>query len=82
MANWNHRLAKSQLEKEGRTRKWLAAYCGISLGTLCRILAGLRQPSRPVRKLMAQALNVPEEELERSPGQDDTQATDQAKAAS
>jgi transcriptional regulator with XRE-family HTH domain len=82
MANWNHQLARKQLEKEGRTRKWVADQCGISQSMLSRLLSGLRQPSKPVRKLLAQALNVREEELERSPGSDDTSATDPAKAAS
>lgn len=60
---WMAERAKELLNKEGRTRKWLASQCGIDVNSLKSILAG-RKPSRPVIKLMAQALNCSESDLD------------------
>lgn len=47
---------KKRLEKEGRTRKWFADFCGLEVGSLTHILSGRRQPGTSALKLMAIAL--------------------------
>jgi transcriptional regulator with XRE-family HTH domain len=59
---WNAEKVRQVLTERGHTRKWLASQCGIDVGTLHHILNG-RQPGRPVIKLLALALGVPEESL-------------------
>jgi transcriptional regulator with XRE-family HTH domain len=55
---------REQLEQvkkaQGRETKWLAEQCGIKRDTLSSYLAGRKNPSRAVVKLMALALSVPE----------------------
>lgn len=51
------------IEINGRTRRWLAEKCGISLNYLNLILVGERSPRRPIVKLLAQALDVSEDDL-------------------
>jgi transcriptional regulator with XRE-family HTH domain len=60
--NWKPEKALKLLEEQGRTRKWLAAQCGIHIKSLHRILSG-HPPSLPVLKLMAIALEIDEEYL-------------------
>lgn len=60
---WSSDRLLALLEKEGRTRKWLADKCGLKLGSLHSILGGTRNPGRPAVKLMAMALNTTEEYL-------------------
>jgi transcriptional regulator with XRE-family HTH domain len=59
---WNQSRAKELIEEKGRTRKWVAEQCRITVESLSQILNG-RTPSRPVVALMAQALDVDESEL-------------------
>ncbi len=47
----------------GRTKKWLADKCGISVPYLNLILNDKRSPGRPLVKLLAIALDVDEEAL-------------------
>ena len=63
MKLWNPERALELIEREGRTRAWLASQCRIEEGTLKQILLGNRRPSRPVAKLMADALKATEAEL-------------------
>lgn len=63
MKRWELDRALKLLEKEGRTRQWLAQYIGISRNALNHYLSGRRVPAHPVIKLMAQALNTTEEYL-------------------
>ena len=63
MKDWNRQRVAQLIEQEGRTKKWLAGYCGINIDSLNHYLAGRRYPPRPVIKLIAQALNTHEEEL-------------------
>jgi transcriptional regulator with XRE-family HTH domain len=56
--------ARALMEREGRTPKWLAARCGIEPISLKHILAGRREPGRPVLILIAQNLNTTIEDLE------------------
>lgn len=63
MRSWRLDRALELLEKEGRTKKWLAGYCGINLLSLNHYLSGRRVPARPIIKLIAQALNTTEEYL-------------------
>jgi transcriptional regulator with XRE-family HTH domain len=51
------------IEAQGRTRKWIAEQCGITPAYLTRILCGFRMPGKPLLKLLAQKLEIPEEEL-------------------
>ncbi len=55
---WKCNAAVQLLEEQGRTRKWLAKQCEIEVESLNHLLAGRRSPSRPVLKLLAQALNT------------------------
>lgn len=54
---WKPERAKQLIEREGRTRKWVADRCGIEVESLSQCLGGHRSPGRPVLILMAQALN-------------------------
>jgi transcriptional regulator with XRE-family HTH domain len=63
MTSWKLERVHKQLESEGRTRTWLARYCGISEYSLSHYLTGRRTPKMPIVKLAAQALNVSEEYL-------------------
>lgn len=60
---WNAEALKEQLDRQGRTRKWLAQQCGITLGSLQQVFMG-RKPSRPVLKLMAIHLKCNEVEID------------------
>lgn len=60
---WSAERAQKQLEKEGRTKAWVAKFCGIEIIQLNHYLAGRRVPRRPVIKLIAMALNTTEEYL-------------------
>lgn len=60
MKSWNRELALQLIEQEGRTKRWLSSYVGINLESLNHYLTGRRNPSRPVVKLIAQALNTEE----------------------
>jgi transcriptional regulator with XRE-family HTH domain len=58
---WIPERARKRLVFIGRTRKWLAEYCGIERTSLNENLRDNgRPPSRPVLKLMAQALECDE----------------------
>lgn len=59
---WNPEHLKAQMEREGRTKKWLASGCGIELDSLGQILSG-RKPGKPLLKLMAIRLNCDEAAL-------------------
>lgn len=63
MRMWDRERALELIEKEGRTRQWLARYVGISQDSLKHYLSSHRVPARPIIKLMAQALNTTEEYL-------------------
>lgn len=54
---------KELLESEGRRTSWLANQCGINRVTLNHYLSGRTNPSLPVLKLMAIALDCDEGEL-------------------
>lgn len=60
MRAWKLERALILIEKEGRTRKWLAEYVGITQLSLNHYLSGRRIPGRPIIKLIAQALNTTE----------------------
>lgn len=51
------------IEEQGRTKRWIARYCGLSLESLNHYLTGRRNPRLPILKLLAQALNVQESSL-------------------
>lgn len=53
---WKSERAKQLIEDRGRTRKWVARQCGITVESLSQCLGGHRRPGRPVILLMAQAL--------------------------
>jgi transcriptional regulator with XRE-family HTH domain len=57
---WSSERLGKLLEKEGRTRKWLADKCGLKIGSLHAVMTGNRKPGPPVVKLMALALNTSE----------------------
>ncbi len=54
---------KRRIEQQGRTRKWVAEFCGIAVDSLTHILNGRRQPSQSVFKLLTMALECPADEL-------------------
>jgi transcriptional regulator with XRE-family HTH domain len=60
---WKHERAEQLRKSEGRTKEWLAEYCGIKVDALNHYLAGRRKPRRPIIILIAQALNSTEEYL-------------------
>ena len=60
---WKFERALELLDKQGRTRKWLAEQCGIEITSLNHLLIGSRVPSRPVLLLMARALECKVEDL-------------------
>lgn len=60
---WQPDRALRQLENEGRTRAWVAKYCGMTPQSINNFLAGRRSPTKPILKLMAQALNTTESYL-------------------
>jgi transcriptional regulator with XRE-family HTH domain len=60
MRVWLLNRALELLEREGRTKKWLAEYCRINLQSLNHYLSGRRIPPRPIVRLIAQALNSTE----------------------
>jgi hypothetical protein len=64
---WNFELANERLKIEGRTRSWLAEYCGIPLRSLYHYLSGRRAPPVPVMKLIAMALECSEADLAKAP---------------
>lgn len=54
---------RQKIEEQGRTRKWLAEYCGIKVPSFNHILSGRTQPGMPVLKLLAQALGCDPDDL-------------------
>ena len=63
MGNWNRQRARELLAKSGRTREWVASYCGITVRHLGAVLSGRCKPSLSVIKLLASALETSESEL-------------------
>jgi len=51
-------LVLNLIQREGRTRAWVAAQCEISTHYLTMILGGHRNPSGSVFKLLAQCLQT------------------------
>lgn len=51
------------MEAQGRRHVWLAAAAGVSPSLVTRILDGERTPSPRFRRIAAEALHVPEDEL-------------------
>lgn len=66
---WQHEVAEQQRQREGRTRKWIADFCGVSRDTVNRYLSGRRKPKRTFIKLYALALNCPAHILDPELGQ-------------
>jgi putative transcriptional regulator len=60
---WKYEHARTLLKKQGRTREWLCEFCGVEYQTLTSYLNGRRNPSLPVLKLMARALETTVSEL-------------------
>ncbi len=57
---WQASRALKKVEEEGRTRVWLAQYVGQTPQSINGFLSGRRVPTKPVIKLLAQALNTTE----------------------
>lgn len=66
---WNPERAKQLIDDRGRTRKWVANQCGITVETLSHHLSGRRNPSLPVLMHMARALECDVSELDDEAGQ-------------
>lgn len=60
---FNRELAKKLKDDQGRQTKWLADRCGVESNTIALYLAGTRNPSKAVVRLMAMAFEVPEDQL-------------------
>ncbi len=64
---FNGEKLRDIIEREGRTRKWVADQCGVQARTLIFYINGRQKPSKPVSKLLALALNCDEQEFYSSP---------------
>jgi transcriptional regulator with XRE-family HTH domain len=60
MKVWIRERALQLIEEQGRTKRWIANFCGINLDSLNHYLAGRRNPPRSIVKLIAFALNTTE----------------------
>jgi transcriptional regulator with XRE-family HTH domain len=49
---------KNLLIERGRTRKWLATQCGLSVGTISHVLSGRRQLGLPSLILISRVLDT------------------------
>lgn len=60
---FNRLRALELLKERGRTREWVAKQCRVAPDTFTKYLLGNYNPSAPVVALMAQAFEVPEQDL-------------------
>lgn len=51
------------MEQQGRRHVWLAELTGVSPSHVTRVMNGERQPGPEFRRIAAEALGVPEDEL-------------------
>lgn len=56
---FNRLKAKALIKEKGRTNEWIAKQCCTKPNYIGCILRGERNPSGPLVKLLAQALEVP-----------------------
>jgi transcriptional regulator with XRE-family HTH domain len=63
-AMFNPDRAKQLIKERGRTRAWVADQCCVSMDSFAAYMCGARQPSQPVLKLMAQALECEIQDLD------------------
>lgn len=59
---WKSERVRQLIKERGLKQNWLANKCGIGQATLTHLLKG-RKPGRPVIKLIAINLGVPEVEI-------------------
>jgi len=57
---WQSKRASDLAKREGRTRIWIANFCGVCPQSIYNFLSGRTSPPRPMVKLMAIALNTTE----------------------
>lgn len=57
------RIIISILNKTGKSQKWLAEQCGVTLGMINHIVTGYSLPSLPVAIKLARALNSTVEDI-------------------
>jgi transcriptional regulator with XRE-family HTH domain len=62
MKRFDSEKAKELIKRRGRTRDWIAKFCGIEVKSLSNILNG-KSPGRPTVKLLALALECDESDL-------------------
>ena len=72
---WQPKRASDLVESEGRTRVWIARFCGVTPQTIYNFLSGRSNPPPNMVKLLALALNTSEaylmgEELIQAKGQE------------
>jgi len=61
---WKPERARQLLDREGRTRKWIAPRCGLTVDSLSQCLGGHRSPGKAALILMAQLLRCDPNELD------------------
>jgi len=62
-SDWDIEKIRSKMKDSGRSLTWYAKFIGISRGHMSSLLCGHRAASLQVMKLIAVALEVPENEI-------------------